>query len=360
MGRALEPNAFYEPAFALSAARHFAVKSRPLFLAVWSPPTNGEEGRLICLCPITPPANLLGDGLAHAWLHKQAALSTPLLDRKHAVAALEALLAWFESDLSGVSGFVFSRIAQDGPTFAALKAAALATGRRLRILDSFERAVLSHGQSADEAFRRAGNSKTLPELRRRRRRLDEFGHVEHKRLSSPDEVRRGTEEFLTLEASGWKRGKGALLSEPSLTTFIRSATRLLAREGKCQIHKLTLDGRPIAMGIVLESAGRSYFWKIAFDEELRSQAPGVELAYEVTKAQTERNDLDLTNSCAIPNHPMINRIWPDRIRICDVVVQTRVERLQSFTNACRTESARRSIRDLAKRAAIRLTKRKVS
>lgn len=68
MGRALEPNAFYEPAFALSAARCLPAKSRPLFLTVWGPAGNGEEMRLICLCPITPPASLLGDGLVRAWL----------------------------------------------------------------------------------------------------------------------------------------------------------------------------------------------------------------------------------------------------------------------------------------------------
>jgi CelD/BcsL family acetyltransferase involved in cellulose biosynthesis len=301
-----------------------------------------------------------GGPLARAWLHKQAALATPLVDRENAHAALEKMFAWFEQNLPAAAGVVFPKIAQSGPTFAALTAAAQRSGRKTHILESYERAVLSHGQSADEAFRRAGDRKTLAELRRRRRRLEELGRLEHKRLTSPDDVRRATEAFLALEASGWKRGRGAFLSEPSLSTFLRSATRLLAREGKCQIHELTLDGRPIAMGIVLESAGRSYFWKIAFDEEFRSQAPGVELAYDVAKAQTARGDLDMTDSCAIPDHPMINRIWPDRLAICDLVVQSRLERPHSFAAACRAETARRDIRALAKRAAIKLLKRRSS
>mgnify|MGYP000884397543 CR=1 FL=1 len=41
--------------------------------------------------------------------------------------------------------------------------------------------------------------------------------------AAPDDVKQSTEEFLTLEASGWKRNRGAFLSEPALATFLRSA-----------------------------------------------------------------------------------------------------------------------------------------
>jgi CelD/BcsL family acetyltransferase involved in cellulose biosynthesis len=358
--RSLEPNAFLEPGFALSAARHFPPNARPDFLVVWKEAPVGFSRRMMALCPIMLPGSLFADGLARAWMHKQAATATPLVDCENAQFALGAFLDWFERHLPGVSGVVFPGLAQEGPTYAALAAAARRTGRRTESLGLFERAVLRHGESADDAFKRAGNGKTLPELRRRRRRLEELGRLEHRLISTPAEVRRATEEFLTLEASGWKRNRGALLLAPSLSTFVRSATRLLAQEGKCQIHRLSLDGRPIAMGIVLESGGRSYFWKIAYDEEFRSQAPGIELAYEVTKAQSDRADIALTDSCAIANHPMINKIWPDREVICDLLVQTRAERPRTFNAAYRTESARREIRALAKRAAIGLLKRRSS
>jgi len=358
--RSLEPNAFLEPGFALSAARHFPTSARPVFVAVWQEASAVHARKLMALCPVTLPGELVGDGLARVWLHKQAATATPLVDRENAHAALKTLLSWFEKNLPDVSGVVFPKLPHDGPTYAALVAAARWTGRRSRVMENHDRAIFRCGESADETFKRAGNSKTLPELRRRRRRLEELGRLEHRRISSPAEVRQATEEFLALEASGWKRNRGALLLEPSLSTFVRSATRLLASEGKCHIHRLSLDGRPIAMGIVLDSGGRSYFWKIAYDEEFRSQAPGLELAYEITKAQTSRGDVDMTDSCAIADHPMINKIWPDRETVCDLVVQARAERFRSFDAACKTESARRALRALAKRAAIRLLKRRSS
>lgn len=357
--RALEPNAFYEPGFALSAARHFPLRARPYFVAVWrNGPAPGRR-RLMGLFPMTTPGGLPGEGLAELWLHKQAALATPLLDKTHAVETAEAFFDWMQRSTAAV-GVLFPRMAKDGPVYAALSAAAREGGRRIEIVEEYRRAVLRAGGDADELWKRDGSGKELKELRRRQRRLEEKGPVEFIRYATPEEVRRAAEDFLALEASGWKGEKGAFLSHPSLTTFVRSATRLLAREGKCQVYALTLSGRPIAMGIVIESQDRALFWKIAFDESHRSQAPGVQLLYLLTRAQLSRPDIELTDSCAIANHPMIDRFWPDRMTICDMAVQLRPEREAAFVERCEKEKSRRRLKAFAKSAAARLLKRRVS
>ena len=133
------------------------------------------------------------------------------------------------------------------------------------------------------------------------RRSDSAGSI-----PTPVEIPRATEDFLALEASGWKAQRGALLGHPSLATFVRSATRLLAREGKCQIHSLELDGKPIAMGVVIESGGRAYFWKIAYDEAWRAQAPGVQLVYALTETQTQRAEIE-TDRFLRPPRPYDDR-----------------------------------------------------
>lgn len=355
--RALEPNAFFEPAFAVSAARHLPPKSRPLFIAVWRGASGIEKRRLVALCPILAPTPLFGNGVARGWLHKQATLATPLFDRTYAKEAIEALLAWFAQNRAAV---VFPKIPMDGPTFAALTLAAQQGGRQWRVFDRHERAVLFPGGDPDELWTRRTSRKALKELHRLQRRLNELGSLEHRRFSTLEDVRRATENFLALEAAGWKGKRGAFLRQPSLATFVRSATRLLAREGKCHIHSLELEGRPIAMGIVIKSRGRAYFWKIAYDETLRSQAPGIQLAYALTKTQTAQRDLDMTDSCAIAHHPMIDRVWPDRLAIGDLMIQTRPDRADGFSKVCGREELRRKIRSLVKNAANRLLNRKVS
>lgn len=358
--RSAEPNGFFEPGFALSAARHFPAKSRPVFVAVWKREPDAANRRLVALFPIVATGRSLGAAIARGWLHKQAALATPLVDRAHADDAATALCAWFERHPPGAGAILFPKIPMAGPVFAALTRAAQETGRQWRVLDRHDRAALLPGSDPDELWTRQTSHKALKELRRRQRRLEDLGPVRHLTFSTPDDIRRATEDFLTLEARGWKAKRGALLGQPSLTTFVRSATRLLARENKCRIHSLELAGRPIAMGIVIESAGRAYFWKIAYDESLRSQAPGVQLVYAVTRAQTARADLDMTDSCAITGHPMIDRVWPDRLTVGDLMIQSRPDGAADFAEACGREAFRRRIRALAKKTANRLLNRKES
>lgn len=356
--RALEPNAFYEPGFALAAARHFPLNARPRFIVVWEKGPDGAR-RMMGLFPIVTPSPLFGDGFIRLWLHKQAALATPLVDRDRAAEALHAFLDWIEARRFA-AGVVFSRMPQNGRCHAALAQAAAARGRCARILLSYERAALLPGGDAEALCARAASKKKLAEMRRQRRRLGEMGRLAFESARTPEAVRLATEEFLTLEAAGWKAGRGALLSQASLTTFLRSATRMLAREERCIIQSLRLDGRPIAMLILLESQGRAYCWKIAFDETFRSQAPGFQLIWEQTKTQLARTDLEVTDSCAIANHPMIDKLWPDRIGVCDVAVQLQAGRERLFLAKCQRERARRNIRDFARRARNRLLKRKVN
>ena len=234
-----------------------------------------------------------------------------MLDRDCAEDVLERFLDWLATS-GPAAGVVFPRLVENGPLHRALLAASRRTGRAAATLERFERAMLAPGSDPDELWTRGAGKKALKDLHRRRRRLAEQGALEFSIASSPREVRDALERFLTLEASGWKGKSGALLAHAALSAFSRGATRLLAREGKCRVASLTLAGRPLAMGVVILSRGRAYFWKIAFDEEFRAQAPGIHLLYELTRALSARADIDMTDSCAIANHPMIDRFWPDR------------------------------------------------
>jgi hypothetical protein len=354
----MEANAFFEPGFALSAARHFPLSARPRFIALWRRETFSQRRRLAGLFPMAPAHPLFGGGLDRLWLHENAALATPLIDRRGAEATLNALLDWL-SETSSAPGLAFPKIVKNGRLFQLVETVARGGGRRRRLLEEYERAALYPGGDAETLWRRKSSSHAYKELNRRRRRLEEGGPIESFWSVTPGDVRVAMEEFLALEASGWKAGHGALLSNPSLATFARSAARLLAREGKCRILSLDAAGRRIAMGIMLESGGRAFFWKIAYDETSRAFAPGIHLVHELTRAHLARNDIELTDSCAIANHPMINRFWPDRIGICDVAIETRRDG-DAFRIACERDALRRRLRALAKGAVNGLLRRKTS
>jgi CelD/BcsL family acetyltransferase involved in cellulose biosynthesis len=316
IARSLEPNVFMEPGFALSAAQHLARADRPTFVAVWDLEEAGGRGRLLGLWALVLPRSAFGSQIASLWCHKQSALGLPLLDVEHAPNVIAAVFMWLAERSPRLRVLVFPKLVRSGPTFASILAHALDTGLEWRLLDQYERAVLlANGAGVTLSKERRSS------LQRRRRQLEKFGPVGISSARKPAEIRDATEAFLALEESGWKgRHRTALLCDSSRAAFARTMTRRLAREGKCRIHALTIGERPVAMGIVLKSRDRAFFWKIAYDEAFAAQSPGVQLALEVTRSQQSDASSRLTDSCTLPGNPMIERLWHDRLPIVDLAL----------------------------------------
>ena len=180
-----------------------------------------------------------------------SALATPLVDPRARRRPSPPFSIGPKKEASA-AGVLFPRLCAGGAFRAALGEAA--RGRRdLALLETHARAALAPGGSADEKFVQAGGRKRFNEIGRARRRLGEMGAVALDVAVAPMDIKAAAEAFLALEASGWKAGRGALLSEASLATFLRSATRVLAEDGLCRIAALRLDGKPIAMAILFDS-----------------------------------------------------------------------------------------------------------
>ena len=345
VGRALEANVFLDPDFALPAARHLAGRRSPTFVLVWAV-ADGAARELVALCPVVPRRGVLR-GLASAWFHDLSTLGFPLLDRARAAPALRALLRWAGDNLRGASGLVIPALPLDGPTAAILRDVAAAEGLDLVVLDTWARAALRPGGRAGLA---ALAPKGAKELRRQHRRLGEAGALTFVIADTDEAVRAAIEQFLALEAGGWKGAAGtALLSSPGRTTFLRAATRMLVRRGLCRIASLTLDGVPIAMAVILSSGDSDFLWKIAYREDVARFSPGVQLVLEITEAQRRDRGAGAMDSCAVPDHPMIDRLWRDRIRLCDMAVALRPDRAGAFRRSVTVERAARRLRAGAKR-----------
>ena len=348
MGRALEPQLFFDPDFVLPAAQHLPGRRRPGFILVWCSEARGP-GDLVAICPVMDRPDPLR-ALASAWRHDLSTLAFPLLDADRAVAAWQALLAWTAKGLPGAHGLVIPSLPTEGPTATALRAAA-GSDFAVEVLDRWERAVLRPGQG--DAGLAALSSKSAKELRRQRRRLSELGTLAYVSVREGDALRDGVERVLALEAAGWKgAAKTALLDQPGTTVFARTATRLLGARSLCRVDALTLDGEPIAMGVVLTAGGTDFLWKIAYREDLARFSPGVQLVLDLTQAQLRDDRIGLTDSCAIPRHPMIDRLWRDRLQLVDLVVATRPRRSLGFAVAVTAERSIRRLRAGAKRAVL--------
>jgi CelD/BcsL family acetyltransferase involved in cellulose biosynthesis len=151
--------------------------------------------------------------------------------------------------------------------------------------------------------------------------LAERGFLEHVVMRRQEDVRHGIEAFLTLEAAGWKgRQRTAMAIDRYRAAFAREAVHLLAEQDMCRIHSLTLDGEVIACLVVFVEGGVAYTWKTAYDERYAAYSPGTLLMMEVTRQHLDDPNVTMTDSCAVPDHPVMSRLWSERKKMGTIVV----------------------------------------
>ena len=342
--RALEPNVFLEPAFACPLIQRTRSDRRPEVLVVWET-GDAPFDRMVGLLPVFMPR--LPFGPVRGFHDKLVGLGNPLLDRDQASAAARALLDWLAHRTPRAPALVLTGIGE-GPFLDLL--GNLGPSHRVEILASHRRAVLRPQGRASGNVLSLTSAKTRKARRRQRRRLSERGERAYVTARTPEAVAQATERFLALEHKGWKGRRGtALLADPAMATFARTMTRLMAENGQCRIDALEIGDRAAAMGIVLGCGPHAYFWKTTFDEELASLSPGVQFAIDLTEAQLGDSAVAMTDSCAIPDHPMIDKLWPDRLQVVDLAIALRHDAPRALRATLAVERARRRLRAWAKR-----------
>jgi len=338
--RSLEPNIFLDPDFALPAFAYLRPRNFK-FLVVFE---AGAGGRLLALMPLALPA--VRFGLARAPLHKQAALGVPLLDRAQAGRALDALRDAIRRLPAAPSALILSGIPRDGATFRLLSDRFTDRGA-LRIFDEYQRAALLPA-ARTQVHRKTKAHKNESRLLRR---LAERGALSY-RISSGTDAIGAMAEFLALEAAGWKgASKTALASTPERAAFAETMAEALSRRGKLRVESLDLNGKPVAMGLIIEEAGTTYFWKTAFDEAHAALSPGVLFVRELTNRLAASQSFAKTDSCAMPDHPMIDRLWRQRIVLLDLGIAVAPGSRSRFAFA--TEALRRFCRQTVKTLLLR-------
>jgi hypothetical protein len=171
------------------------------------------------------------------------------------------------------------------------------------------------------------------------RRLGDVGAILFTTATEPAAVTAAVEDFFKLESRGWKGQAGtAVVLHEDIQRFITAAVAGLAAESKVVINRILIDGRAIAVTITLRSADTAWFWKIVYDEDYAQHSPGVVLTFAVTEDLVEDRTIVRTDSCATPNHPMIDRIWRERLALCDRLVAVRPQ--AAFSLARRLEIMR--------------------
>ena len=339
--RALSPNVFYEPAFALAAEPVFG--DDVVVGLVWS---QLQPRHLLGLFPMHPMKRRYGIPLPLivGWAHPFAPLATPLVDRDLAEPVIAAWLTSLRDDHAFPSTLLLPYVPEDGAFARAFDRALARHGMAERRFGAHRRALLAPPDDRARYIEQVVSGRKRKELRRQSRRMDETGAVSVGSARDPAAVAAALQDFLTLEAQGWKGRKGtAARDDTAIRTFMQSAVAGLAAEGKVSVHHIRSGDTPAAIGIVLRSGSGAWFWKIAYDETRARFSPGVLLTLELTDALVTDPAVDYTDSCATPDHAMIDHLWRERLALSDRFVLTRPEERPKFVLICKLERLRRMV-----------------
>ena len=308
---ASEPNPFLESWYLLPSLRALDPHGR-VRLAVLE-----QAGQWLGVIPLRWEPIYYGNPLPHwrAWCHANSFIGQPLIARGFEQAFWRALLGWLDRHATLALFAHLPHLGTDGPVHHALAAELAAQGRPAATVLEGERALLATDLSADAYLEASLSTKKRKELRRQHRRLGEEGALSVDRCESAQDIAQWTEEFLTLEASGWKgRAASALASSPATATLFREAMAEAAARGRLERLAIRLDGKPIAMLATFTAPPGAFSYKTAFAEDYARFSPGVLLQREAL-ALVGHEDIDWIDSCAGADHPMIDHFWRERRRI---------------------------------------------
>ena len=353
--RAIAPNAFYEPSFMAASAPVFG---RDVMAGlVWR---RSMPKQLTGFFPVAIERRRYGLKMPMliGWTHPYGPLGTPLIDRDAGDAAVAAWLDHIAADPALPKLMLMPYLPTEGDVAHAFDAALAHRDGRSEHFALHRRALLAPTGDRADYLDHTMPHKKRKELRRQRRRLSDAGTLTSSATSDPAELTAALIDFLSLEAAGWKGRAGtAAKGNDAVRCFVVEAVSALAAEGKASVARLALDGRAIAAIVTLRSGDAAWCWKIAYDESYSRASPGVQLLLDVTQDMLDDPTIVRADSCATPDHPMIDHIWRERLVLADWLVSVGPCSATAFAGVRALESARRAAIDAARSIRNRLKRK---
>ena len=354
--RADAPNVFMDPALVRIAdetepqARHRAllawkrIDGKRQLVGVWAFAIGRARRSVLPIRVLYAPS------------HTHGHLSTPVIDRDCLDESLDAMLDCIVADPQMPKIVALDMMGRDGPTYDALLRVLAKRNSAPCLFEQSQRPKLASAFDGKTYLEKSLSGSTRKKLRQHRRRLSEKGALTFVIASEQQAVRRALEEFLTIEASGWKGRQGtALQSEASNAAFTLGAVGALAEQGRASIHSLYLDGKPVSMQIVARSGAAAFTWKTAYDEAFHDFSPGTLLLEDYTAAFLADKSIAFVDSCSFDDTGFMSA-WTERQPIADLWFDARRDGSIAFRAASGVQKTYRDLRHAAKRAY--LTRRK--
>ncbi|NOT60964.1 MAG: GNAT family N-acetyltransferase [Acidobacteria bacterium] len=324
---AIEANVFYEPWMFLPEWELLGRSEdlRCVLIYTTGPSNEGSPKLLAGFFPLERARGYKGLPVTYTqlWRTPHISLCTPLIRADYARDCLNAFFDWVGEASESGSLLALPYLSGDGLFNQLLTDYTNDCPNLFTIEERTNRALLTRSANSEDYLSLALSGKRRKELRRQEKLLRELGEVEYVEFRPGDEVEWWLEQFLSLEAHGWKGAEGSALGKHHETRelFLRTM-RAAAARGRLLMLALHLNGRPIAMKCNVQAGVGAFSLKIAYDEAYASYSPGVHLELENVRRFHEHPQLQWMDSCATSRHFMINRLWTARRSLKRIVIAT--------------------------------------
>ena len=163
-------------------------------------------------------------------------------------------------------------------------------------------------------------------LNRARRMIASLDAAGFSVVTEPGEVTRTFEEFIDLEAAGWKGGTGkprgdilrpaAIALNEKKRRFYEAAIRAFARRGEVEIFCVRAEGKLIGAEVWLVLGDTCFAMKTAYDEDYGRMSPGVmafDLGYQRHAAAGRTTSIN-----TITSTPAVDDWLPDKVDVQNI------------------------------------------
>ena len=321
---ALERNVFYEHWMLLPALQAYGA-GKDIGVALVLIDSDGNRpgaGSLAGLFPLRliPRFRNLKISALSLWQHPHCYLGTPLVRADRAVECVSGLLQWLRRGASAKL-LELPWIAADGPFRTLLLERCTDLGLTSWTTESFTRRLWRQASNAAGGPGAAVSGALRRRLRRHEKRLTESGRLEHVAMGPGEDIGRWIEEFLRVEASGWKgAGGSALACSESGRRYFTQITTAAFRRGRLLMLGLDYDGEPVARRCAFLAGDGSFAFKTAYDERFAHYSPGTILEIDSLLQLQGLGRVRWMDSCAAPDNALINRISNDRKAIDSLAI----------------------------------------
>lgn len=347
--RALSQNGFFLLPVIESAWRHiFKWYERAELVLYWRRTPGAHDDQLVGVFPLAyGPTRWAGLPITDAFCNPMCFQGTPYLDNRYA----EEVLTYFLKDEKArrliPHSMRFRWVPSSGRFCEIFKRAAARAGWSVRLDANHKRAFMDATKSAEENLKNALSSNKRRKLGRFLRRLNEKADVKFEVVENDGQIAAALDEFLDLEASGWKgRGGTAILSNDTWATYFKELVHGLAPDENIKIYRLYCGQDLLSSALLVHSGTEAWCWKIAFNEDFASYSPGLLLTKYMTEYLCDETDVTSVDSCSIQGNNLTETIWDGRLEISDIFAVPTLSPARHLVFAA--EDARRTTRESLK------------